>query len=624
MFTTPKRPRRTYKSVEAATPDARRSSIYTSDYTSDGSDDIFRLSLEEEINSRSSKKLKIAIAGGGAGGIGAALELAKSGYQVDIYEKNAELLSGTSNKTPGRAGHGYHYVHLKTAELYLKATIQVVKRYPGCLLGSGYDDTHYLRHGLYCIMKQKERLREDQAQFASIYPKEMILETYRAIQECYRSLVAEDPSNQVFGDPDKFHHVLSELEMEKYRETINLNIVDTIVDTREELLNWPKLRSALITEIASYPNIKVHLNSTIDSPRQRNDRVGFNFTVNGKLCEADVFINATWEGIEKLNQKIFIHMEPDSRTNRLKTIIRAKLPINLAEHPSVFFCMGPHAMISNMGDGTVMSTYAQVTNVSSSTGLFISDKAQQCLDGIGDVEEEIRVANQIIDGVSQYFPPMHDARLINKGYGIIKTRGTVDLFDPNSEVNKREEIGVEEQLVGWIDNACMKLLHFILNGQEVLDLVKKMEYAQAVITIISNAVISQLYPRNYYQFPALSSNDLIVMKIKLLKNMLLMVLQRYTDSSTFKATASYSSKQIITRFNGTLFHSMDAKKKALREIPQAMRKMQQKPSARKTTSFVWTSPLNVTLTFLSKKDSSHSNNPTKTKSSPLSVLRCFS
>ena len=33
-------------------------------------------------------------------------------------------------------------------------------------------------------------------------------------------------------------------------------------------------------------------------------------------------------------------------------------------------------------------------------------KAQQCLDGVANIEEEISMANQIIDGVSHYFPKM--------------------------------------------------------------------------------------------------------------------------------------------------------------------------------------------------------------------------
>ena len=99
-----------------------------------------------------------------------------------IYMKKSELLSATSNKTPGRAGHGYHYIHKRRLNYILSATIEVVKRYQGCLIGDGHPETHYLRHGLYCIMKQKSDLREDQAEFSSIYSKEQILENYEAIK----------------------------------------------------------------------------------------------------------------------------------------------------------------------------------------------------------------------------------------------------------------------------------------------------------------------------------------------------------------------------------------------------------------------------------------------------------
>lgn len=522
----------------------------------------------ESSATKEAGQVTIAIAGGGAGGIGAALALANAGYSIDLYEKNSELLFGTSNRTPGRAGHGYHYIHKKTAELYLSATIEVVKRYPGCLIGDGRPDAHYLRHGLYCIMKQKADLRQEQAEFASIYPKEQIIENYEAIREYYRSLVKLDPSNKVFGEPDDFHRILSAEEMTQYRETINLDLVDAIVDTREELLNWPKLRLALINEVSNHRNIRVHLNSTITHPTQRCDRVGFEFMINNSApAEADFFINATWEGIEKLNQEIFVYMQPESRTNRLKTIIKAKLPAEIQNHPSVFFCMGPHAMISNMGDGTVMSTYAPVTNVSLSTGLFVSKKAQQCLDGVANIAEEIDMANQIIDGVSHYFPKMRNARIINKGYGIIKTRGTVDLFDPNSEVNKREEIGVEEQMIGWIDNACMKLLHFLLNGREILDLIEKSLRAREIIHYLSDTSLMDVY--SFQNQPSTNERLALPVKISVLKNMLLMTLQRYSSVSDYELCAAVEkekSTEAVEKIKFSLFTSARAKRETMLSI----------------------------------------------------------
>lgn len=84
---------------------------------------------------------------------------------------------GTSNRTPGRAGLGFHYIHLETGLLYLNATLKVIKAYPGCMRGSGQGDDHFMRHGLYFIMKDKNSLPPEKEQFASIFSKDDILAT---------------------------------------------------------------------------------------------------------------------------------------------------------------------------------------------------------------------------------------------------------------------------------------------------------------------------------------------------------------------------------------------------------------------------------------------------------------
>ena len=62
---------------------------------------------------------QVVIIGGGIGGCMAALALAQAGCKVLLLEKNADLLSGTSNMTPGRMGLGFHYTHAETGLLYL-------------------------------------------------------------------------------------------------------------------------------------------------------------------------------------------------------------------------------------------------------------------------------------------------------------------------------------------------------------------------------------------------------------------------------------------------------------------------------------------------------------------------
>ncbi len=444
------------------------------------------------------ERTTVAIFGGGAGGIAVALGLADQGYDVKIYEKYGDLLLGSSNKTPGRAGLGFHYLDKNTAILYLQATIKVVRHYKDCMIGTGHDDDHYLRHGLYAIMKTKEELAaekgvtveeltaEDKA-FASLWSSKEILETYKAIQEEYDRLVKEDPENEVFGKPEDFFKVIDDLS--QYEGILNVEMISKLVDTREELVNWPKLRERLIKGVYSRHNISVKCNTTISSPRRDPESFRFAFNANDELEHADFVINSAWENVESLAAEAGFAMEPDSRTNRVKMILKVKLPESLRNHPSVFFCMGPHCMFSNMGDGYGMLTYAPETNICQSTGLDLDEIARGWLNKTLSEDEINARAQRLLAGAAKYVPDLAKAEIVNIGTGVIKTHGDVDLFDPKSDFHKRNYLGVEERGFGWINNSCTKLLHFRLNGERVCELVALQEKALSEIKSILSGLI---------------------------------------------------------------------------------------------------------------------------------------
>jgi glycine/D-amino acid oxidase-like deaminating enzyme len=101
-----------------------------------------------------SRKQDITIIGGGVGGCCTALELAKTGkYQVQILEKNAELMKESSDATPGRMGLGFHYADQSTAIYYLHATLDFTKRFGNFRQEIDKGNSHPLRRGRYFIMK---------------------------------------------------------------------------------------------------------------------------------------------------------------------------------------------------------------------------------------------------------------------------------------------------------------------------------------------------------------------------------------------------------------------------------------------------------------------------------------
>lgn len=412
----------------------------------------------------------VGILGGGAGGVASALELAKQGFIVYLFEKNKDILLGSSNATPGRAGHGFHYIHPKTGILYFGSVLEILQEFPGCLLGAGKCEEHYLHHGIYLIMKQEKDLSEQNQKFKSLFSSEEILKTYEELRKHYQKKILENPNNKLFGEPEQFFRIRNK---EEFSDIVDIDKVEVIVDTREELLNWPEIRKRLCNKINIHPNISVHTSKNVQSVSY-NSEGGFNLNTNQGSFTVDYVINSTWENIEKIDHTMqFRSLPPDYRTLRLKGIVKVILPESLKEKSSMFFCMGPHCMFSNMGDGTAMVTYSPITNINSTTDLELTPEMRGYLNGEATSEQKMTFAQKILEGVSLYIPGMKDAIITDVNFGIIKTLGDVDVFDPESKFHRRDYLGVEEQQLGWISNSCMKLFYFKKNSQLTAAILKE-------------------------------------------------------------------------------------------------------------------------------------------------------
>lgn len=423
------------------------------------------------------KTTQIGILGAGAGGVGSALAIAKKlksegiPFEIHLIDKESEILRGSSDKTPGRAGLGYHYKDPKTGKLYMDATIEFEQEYPRCLRGSDKLQDHFMRQGYYVVMKESKDLPEDKKQFGSLFPVEETLKTYDELKEHYTKKCKENPLlKEVFGEPESFHITHKGEDMKQFSNTINLGNVAAVVHTRETLLDWPATRERLCKEVKGIDEIKIHTNTKINTVSRNGEGYSIKTTENGqeKSLKFDYVVNSLWENLEEMDSQM--GFETRERTNRLKTIVTVDLPHELKEQSSVFFCMGAHCMFSNMGDGTGMITYAPITNMKHTTEINLDEEFKYYLYGKATKEEKDSLAKKIINGVSQYLPKMKDAKLIKIGFGNIKTYGGFDLMDPRSPFHDREELGVEERELGWISNSCMKLLFFKKNGDQTATL----------------------------------------------------------------------------------------------------------------------------------------------------------
>jgi hypothetical protein len=444
--------------------------------------------------------MNITIIGGGAGGCGTALELAAQGHKITIIEKRKELLQGTSDRTPCRLGLGFHYIDPDTAKKYLRATIAVVKKYPGFSVAADKDESHPHRRGRYFIVQDSQ------------FSVPQILAVYQQLREEYARLIQEDESNKVFGDPENFFKILS---INEYQNDVNCEKVVLGIETSEQILNWPLFREALIIQLRSNPNITILTDTTFIDVTHHPDDYGYELAIDQSntplRISADCIINAAWENVEPINHRAGFFMQPHSRTNRLKVIVEIKLSENIERNKplnSMFFCFGAHCSLNNIGNGRAFLSYEPKTNIESSDSLELPLLSQRLLAGIATREEIDAFGKAILMGAIDYIPLLQGAEIIGAKFGIVKTKGTVDIYSPNSEFHKRDYSGVDTQQLYWIDNSCMKLMYFLENAKEVSDVLHlHAQISEGINTILTNVISTE------------SETDLKLLKQAIRKNL---------------------------------------------------------------------------------------------------------
>ena len=417
----------------------------------------------------------VVIIGGGIAGCCSALELAKKGHQVTILEQADDILQGTSARTPGRMGLGYHYFDFDTAKRYMEQTVHFMRHYSDCFIGS--ESEPHLQHGRYFVTKD------------SIIPLQELMATYSDISEHFDAMCTSDPKNKVF---EGTHHLHRSMKPKEFQNDVNMDKVAFAIETRECLLDWSKFSDRLKREVASSPNIKIKTGFEASNFAVAPGG-GFNVsTKSGESEKADFMVNCSWQNVDFLNEKLgigFAHSKKEdpeqATTARLKLLAEVELPEALRNKHSMFFCVGPHAMFSNLGNGQGRITYAPVTNFATTTESEMPNTPDKpfkrwLTEGLNEKESKL-YGQKIIDGVAEYIPAMRDAKLVAVIPGIVKSKGAMNLSSPDElsdktkPFHKRDYSGVEEQQIGWVDNSAMKLFYCLGNAEQVAAIIEKQE-----------------------------------------------------------------------------------------------------------------------------------------------------
>ena len=405
---------------------------------------------------------RVAIVGGGVAGVASANALAEKGYAVSLFDA-LPLLSGTSNNTPGRLGMGFHYATPATAAMLFDTTLDLVRRYPRATLGRQLPLGHPLRRAQYFLARD------------SLFGTEEIAAVHEMLAERYAQAWRRSGGALPFGEPARF---IRRLREEEYRGYVHPEQVRMGVDTAEVLMDWPEIRSRLDARVRAAARVDVHDGHRVEGLHRRR---AFDWSIttrgqDGRLhrFDAQMVINCAWQNIDAIHAMAGLPIQSGA-VNRLKVLLRAKLPPRLRERSSMFFCMGPFAMFSNMNDGEGMMTYAPVTNmVAARAGdTHALEEINRILRHGVDAAESQRLAEALRQGVARFIPAMSDAEPVALKFGVVRTRGECDLWDRKSDVHHRDYTGVHADSEDFITHAATKLIYFARNADRVTELVSR-------------------------------------------------------------------------------------------------------------------------------------------------------
>ncbi|GAA3342178.1 hypothetical protein GCM10017714_29390 [Curtobacterium pusillum] len=399
-------------------------------------------------------RLPIAVLGAGAAGCATALALAHAGHDVTLIDRRG-LLEGTSNGTPARLGLGFHYADRATALLLLEHTVDFVTRLPGSTLADRPGAPDSVRHARYFIARD------------SLFTPDELRGTHRALAARYAELWQEHEGRLPYGEPEQF---LRELAPEEYEHDTATARVVAGFDTREVLMDWPHVRRALLDAVTAEPRVRVVTGAEVvgvdrHAPFRSVVRIE---DAAGRAAQlgASLVVNCTWENIDRLTASAGLPVNAEA-VNRLKALLELRLPASLVDLPSTFFCIGPFAMFSNMGDGRGMVTYAPDTNVRAYPAGDGVAEIMRALDGQTSRKADDELAARILAGVASFIPGMAGAEPLALRYGVVRTHGSSALDDRGSDIHRRDYSGVRVEAPDLITNAATKLIYFLRNADDV-------------------------------------------------------------------------------------------------------------------------------------------------------------
>jgi hypothetical protein len=372
---------------------------------------------------------RIGILGGGMQGCCCALALADRGAQVTIFDKNDRLLSRAAVANEGKIHLGYMYANdpsRSTARMMAKGALAFAP-FLTRHLEIAADSFKVSEPAAYVVHRDSQR-SPDQV-------REYLAAVHHIIAEA-----AEGRAKAYFGkDLSVGPRQWGAAELDaKFDRKLAL----AAFDSPEVAIDAVALAETLRQRIDSDPRIDVRPNHEVLSVEDTNEPVVLVKGPDGVARAGfDHIINALWDGRLAIDRQAGLGPRRPW-LYRLKYGVSFRLPEHSIRPPSATFVSGPFGEVVSYWDGLVYLTWYPACLIAMSRELvppewptypdepLCSDVAAGTLDAMAEFVLALRTwqAEELMD-------------LTVRG-GVIVAWGKTDIYDPESELHRRYEIGV--------------------------------------------------------------------------------------------------------------------------------------------------------------------------------------
>ena len=375
---------------------------------------------------------RIAIIGAGGTGVCAALELARRGHQVDVFERRAEAVSEASFVNEGKVHLGFIYAldaRLRTAAWMIEGALHFeanLRRWIPFRAEDVVSTPFY-----YCVHR------------GSLLDPDALARHYERCSALYREKAAASGRDYLgLGQGS----AVARLKQEEYAELVDPAYFTAVFRTTERAVDPRAVAEALRRALLAEPRIRLHPHHRVLGVRRRR-RAGFRLAIDAagnRLDETftDV-VNAAWYERLALDRPLGI-VPPGRWSHRYKFGNRVRVRLRADAIPSCTVVQGPFGDIVNFGERGLFLSWYPIGRTGMSTAEVAPDwhgaySPAQRHDVFRRSLAEWRKRCHRLSGL-----PAGPERVDPAG-GVIYALGTTDVDDERSELHNRYEIGIQSR-----------------------------------------------------------------------------------------------------------------------------------------------------------------------------------